>query len=51
MRNHDHFVDEDATTGVFAPSKKMPATPSRRAHDDRLWDTNDVAKYLKVSRS
>jgi len=51
MRNHDPFVDEDATTGVFAPPSKTPAPPPPRAHDDRLWDANDVAEYLKVSRS
>jgi excisionase family DNA binding protein len=51
MRNHDQFVDEDATTGVFAPRSKTPGPLPPRAHDDRLWDTNDVAKYLKVSRS
>ena len=51
MINHDPFVDEDATTGVFAPPSRTPAPPPPRAHDDRLWDTNDVAKYLKVSRS
>ena len=51
MRNHDPFVDEDATTGVFAPPNKTPAPARTRALDDRLWDTNDVAKYLKASRS
>jgi len=51
MRNHDQFVDEDATTGVFAPPSRTPAPPPPKIHDDRLWDANDVAEYLKVSRS
>ena len=51
MRSHDPFVDEDATTGVFVPPSKTPSPRPPRAHDNRLWDANDVAEYLKVSRS
>ncbi len=51
MSNDDRYVDEDAPTDVF---KRPPAiaTPSARQMDtDQLWDANDVARYLKVSRS
>jgi excisionase family DNA binding protein len=43
-------VDEDAPTDVFfRPSER---TVSRRpAGQDELWDVNDVARYLKVSKS
>ena len=51
MKNQDPFVDEDDTTEVFFLPSKTPAPPPPKVHDDRLWDANDVAKYLKVSRS
>ena len=51
MKNQDPFVDEDDTTEVFFLPNKKTAPPPPKVHDDRLWDANDVAKYLKVSRS
>jgi excisionase family DNA binding protein len=51
MRNDDQYVDEDAPTGVFTRPSATPAPPPRQVHDERLWDANDVAKYLKASRS
>ncbi len=51
MRNDDRSVDEDAPTGVFARPRAIPPPPPTQLHDDRLWDANDVAKYVKVSRS
>jgi excisionase family DNA binding protein len=51
MRVVDEFVDEDAPTQVYRrptarPPQRVPASVS-----DGLWDANDVASYLKVSRS
>lgn len=44
-------VDEDAPTTVFLrPATSMPKRP-RPTRSDGLWDANDVAEYLKVSRS
>jgi len=43
-------VDEDAPTREFVrPARRAPrpATPV----SDELWDANDVARYLRVSRS
>jgi excisionase family DNA binding protein len=44
--------DDEAPTLEFEPRKMAigvpPTTPPRR---DGLWDANDVAQYLKVSRS
>lgn len=51
MRNDDHYVDEDAPTGVFTRPRTTSAPPPRRVDHDQLWDANDVARYLKVSRS
>jgi len=51
MRNDDRCIDDDAPTGVFARPSAPPAPPPRHLTDDRLWDANDVAKYVKVSRS
>jgi excisionase family DNA binding protein len=53
MSQHsDESVDEEAPTDVFerrarAPSRDRTPTGS----GERLWDANDVARYLKVSRS
>lgn len=49
MRNQDRYVDEDATTGVFTVPSPPAPEPVRDEH--RLWDANDVARYLRVSRS
>src|SRR6476620_248827 len=40
------FVDEEAPTQVFVRADGGPAQQR-----DTLWDANDVARYLKVSRS
>lgn len=48
---NDPEIDEDAPTQVFARPVTRPRTrPSVPTHDG-LWDANDVAAYLKVSRS
>jgi predicted DNA-binding transcriptional regulator AlpA len=51
MKNDGRYVDDDATTIVFArpPASALVSPPPR--DDDQLWDANDVARYLKVSRS
>ena len=47
---HDD-VDEDAPTALFLrPTVGSPVTAPAAARDG-LWDANDVAAYLKVSRS
>ena len=51
MRNDDRGLDEDAPTGVFARPSTTPLPPPPQLSDGTLWDANDVAKYLKVSRS
>lgn len=51
MKNDDQYVDEDAPTDVFTRPRSVPAAPPRQLDHDRLWDANDVARYLKVSRS
>jgi excisionase family DNA binding protein len=46
----DDFVDEEAPTQIFEPRDRRPAV-SVVGERDALWDANDVARYLKVSRS
>jgi excisionase family DNA binding protein len=53
MSQHpDQSVDDEAPTDVF---ERRPPAPSRdrapAGGGERLWDANDVARYLKVSRS
>ena len=48
--SHDG-VDEDAPTQLFVRSDARAGAQRSNANHDRLWDTNDVAAYLKVSRS
>lgn len=44
-------VDEDAPTREFVrPPRRQVPRPTTRTGDE-LWDANDVARYLKVSRS
>jgi Helix-turn-helix domain len=51
MSHADESVDEEAPTQVFArPAARSPARASV-LNPDALWDANDVARYLKVSRS
>ncbi len=40
-----------AHRGLHAPERDSLPRPRGQLNDDRLWDANDVAKYLKVSRS
>jgi excisionase family DNA binding protein len=51
MKNNTRHADDDDTTDVFALPRAadLPPVPSRSDH--QLWDANDVASYLKVSRS
>jgi excisionase family DNA binding protein len=51
MKSGASYIDDDETTLVFTPLARQPATRSPEATQDRLWDANDVARYLKVSRS
>jgi hypothetical protein len=46
---HDD-VDEDAPTREFVRPTRRP-TRAASPLGDELWDANDVARYLKVSRS
>jgi excisionase family DNA binding protein len=51
MHHPEPLVDEDAPTQIFErPRRELSAARSARP-DDSLWDANDVAAYLKVSRS
>jgi len=51
MRDDDRLIDDDETTLVFTPRPRAPAVRPPEPTQDRLWDANDVARYLKVSRS
>jgi excisionase family DNA binding protein len=52
MRNRDEPIDEEAPTGVFERPRAPPiARAPVTTNLDGLWDANDVARYLKVSRS
>jgi excisionase family DNA binding protein len=44
-------VDEEAPTTVFEGPRRGPAPARMAGGGDTLWDANDVAAYLKVSRS
>jgi excisionase family DNA binding protein len=43
-------VDDDAPTREFVRPARRAARPTT-SEGDELWDANDVARYLKVSRS
>ena len=51
MKSNNPYVGDDDTTDVFEIPRAAdpPSAPSRSDH--QLWDANDVASYLKVSRS
>jgi excisionase family DNA binding protein len=51
MKNDDQYVDEDAPTDVFTRPRSVSVPPPRQMVHEQLWDANDVARYLKVSRS
>jgi excisionase family DNA binding protein len=44
-------IDDEVTTQVFVPPALRPVERARLLNHDGLWDANDVAEYLKVSRS
>jgi excisionase family DNA binding protein len=48
---NDSEVDEEAPTDVFVRSVARSRANAPIPNHDRLWDANDVAGYLKVSRS
>ena len=51
MNHGDGSVDEEAPPQVFArPGARSPPRASV-SNPDALWDANDVARYLRVSRS
>jgi excisionase family DNA binding protein len=51
-RHPDQSVDEEAATNVFERRARTPSLDRAPAvSGERLWDANDVARYLKVSRS
>jgi excisionase family DNA binding protein len=52
MRQSNQDVDDDAPTLEFVlPPVRPIAVPKVTHQRDGLWDANDVADYLKVSRS
>ena len=51
MNPADDLVDEDAPTTVFARTSRPAPERAPPIYHDGLWDANDVARYLKVSRS
>jgi predicted DNA-binding transcriptional regulator AlpA len=52
VKQSDEVVDEDAPTTVFVRSgRAAQAAVHARFDHAGLWDTNDVARFLKVSRS
>jgi excisionase family DNA binding protein len=52
MRQSNQDVDDDAPTLEFVlPLVRPIAVPKVTQQRDGLWDANDVAGYLKVSRS
>jgi excisionase family DNA binding protein len=44
-------VDEDAPTEVFFRPTERTLMGAHHSSRDELWDVNDVARYLKVSKS
>jgi excisionase family DNA binding protein len=51
MKKDDRYVDDEAPTDVFTRPDAIDVTPAPRRDDHQLWNTNDVARYLRVSRS
>lgn len=52
MKQSEDDVDDEAPTNVFVRSRRAaPAAAPTRSDHAGLWDTNDVARFLKVSRS
>jgi excisionase family DNA binding protein len=50
MNRLNRWIDDDAPTQKFRTPSVAVARPTP-AQRDGLWDANDVAGYLKVSRS
>jgi hypothetical protein len=52
VRPSEEVVDEDAPTTVFVRrTRAAPAPVPTRSDRDGLWNVNDVACFLNVSRS
>lgn len=51
MEDREQLVDEEAPTQVFDRRRRGRTEEGLRREGDALWDTKDVANYLKVSRS
>ncbi len=51
MNHPDQSVDEDGPTNLFVRTIKPAPDRTPPPVGDGLWDANDVARYLKVSRS
>lgn len=51
MSHSDQSVDEDAPTGIFMRPVGHALAQAPSASVTGLWDANDVARFLKVSRS
>jgi Helix-turn-helix domain len=51
MNHPDQSVDEDSPTNIFVRKSKPAPARTPQLAGDGLWDANDVARYLKVSRS
>jgi excisionase family DNA binding protein len=51
MSRVHEFVDEEAPTQIFARPAAASSSRAPVSNHDGLWDANDVARYLKVSRS
>jgi excisionase family DNA binding protein len=49
--NARRMFDEEAPTDVFVRPRAAIPDRTPAPHRDGLWDANDVARYLKVSRS
>ena len=49
MKQLSPCIDEDAPTDVFVREREPVPVPEPAR--ETLWDVNDVARYLKVSRS
>jgi excisionase family DNA binding protein len=51
MSHSDQLADEDAPTGIFMRPGGHALHRAPSVSETGLWDANDVARYLKVSRS
>jgi excisionase family DNA binding protein len=51
MRKLNMSIDEDAPTDIFVREREGRAGRISGPAQETLWDANDVARYLRVSRS